>query len=124
MHLSDFIVVSILKEGRGRYGDNLCAQTRSFGLGCASKLRQRIRALKAEVAAEQAAGNYTGGTALVLADVYKAEQTANLAIMPANLKTGRAGKPAEAEQWREGRQYAEKLSLNVAIKETKRERLN
>lgn len=41
-YMSVFVVGSILKEGRRRYGQNLCKETRAFGEGAAARLHQRV----------------------------------------------------------------------------------
>jgi hypothetical protein len=116
MLMTDYIVGSILKEGRTRYGDNLCPETRSFAVGCVSKLAQRIRKLKEEAAEEQAAGNYTGGTELILANYYESEQAANIAIMNPNVKEVKLrNKPVQREEFQAGQEFAETLSLNVRV---------
>lgn len=120
MHMADYIVASILKEGRTRYGDNLCPETRSFALGAVSKLRQRIAVLKEQAAKDP---ELSSGTALMLVNVYASEKAANALILPSDLKEGRAGKPADSEQWHEGRAFGDKLSLNVRVGNDQKKKL-
>ena len=133
MHITDHIVSSILKEGRARFGDNLCAGTRSFALGCVDRLHVRIAALKREAATEYSAPSSTqsngaagtaqgssvqgstAGTALALANVYQSEKEANEALLP-KLKINKAqGKAAEASPYFAGREFGDKLSLNIQV---------
>ncbi len=116
MLMTDFIVGSILKEGRTRFGDNLCAGTRSFAVGCVAKLRERIQKLKDEAAAEQKAGNYTGGTELILADYYESEKASNLALIAPNVKEKKlVTKAVQRDAYLQGKEFGETLSLNVKV---------
>lgn len=115
MHIANHVVISILKEGRSRYGDNLCPETRAFALGCVSKLRERIKELKAEAAKESAA-EYAGGTALALVDVYASEKAANQLMLPSTLKPSRgSSKAVDAEAYHGGREFGKSISLNVRV---------
>lgn len=119
MLVVDFIVGSILKEGRTRYGDNLCPQTRSFAVGCVDTLYRRVASLKADAIAQQVQGKYTGGTELVLASLYESESKANLALMT-NVKEHKLrNKEVSAEEYYAGRKFAKDLSLNVSVEVSK-----
>jgi hypothetical protein len=116
MYMADFIVSAILKEGRSRFGDNLCAETRSFATGCVVTLRRRVRQLKADAIAEQQAGTYTGGTELMLIDLYAQEEASNQALMT-GVKPAKERKvaPVDSYAYHAGREFAKDLSLNVGI---------
>lgn len=117
MYMADFIVGRILKEGRTRYGDNLCAATRSFATGCVATLARRVHKLKEDAIAEQQAGTYVGGTALMLVDLYAQEELANTALMT-DVKEAKPRKeaPVDFEHYRAGREFAQGLSLNTELK--------
>lgn len=119
MYMADFIVGRILKEGRTRFGDNLCPATRSFATGCVVTLARRVKKLKEDAIAEQAAGEYTGGSELMLLDLYAQEEAAN-ALLTTNVKQAKPRKEAEvnAEHYFAGRAFAKDLSLNVEIAST------
>ena len=78
----------VLKEGRTRFGSNLCPQTRSFGVGVAYSLIERVKELM------QADVDNTPGTGLVLVSLYQTELTENENFIKASgtqLKTDNRG---------------------------------
>lgn len=86
MLLSDWIIKSILKECRARYKHNLSPLSRAFALGASTTLMQRVDELM--VVADKAYGE--PGTGMVLASLYRTEQTANddfIAASGVKLKT-------------------------------------
>ncbi len=116
IYMADFIVSSILKEGRKRFGDNLCAGTRSFATGCVVTLSRRVRKLKEEAIEEQQAGTYTGGTELMLVDLYAMEEASN-ALLMTDVKEAKERKsaPVQGDAYHAGREFAKDLSLNMGI---------
>lgn len=117
MYMSAYVVRSIVKEATKLYGHPLNADARSFSTGCASRLRQRIDQMIADKAKE--VGPQTGGTALALLDLARAEKDANDAWLEASgvqLTTSK-GRSAgvNAAAYSAGHAHGGSISLNVQI---------
>lgn len=111
--MTDYIIKSVLKEGRKMYGDNLSPKTRAFGTGCAQRLWERVQQLKR---AEQAEA--TPGTAIVLASLYQTEFAANQVMIDAipGMKTSKAvAKAVDGAAYHEGKAFGDKINLNKQI---------
>lgn len=120
MMVADQVVASILKEGRNRYGDNLCAATRSFATGCVAKLYRRIDKLKEEASQENAPASSC--TSLALMNLYESERQANRELMT-NVAAAKATKVKDVDpiHYRAGYDHGDKLSLNVQVGQAKRQ---
>lgn len=71
MLLTEYIIQSIVKESRRLYKNDLTPEARSFSVGAANKLRERIREIK--LSQQQ----NTPGTGLMLINLHEAEDAAN-----------------------------------------------
>jgi len=116
--MADYVVNSILKEGRKLGKQNTSPITRSFCVGAMETLSIRVNQIIAEKEKELQ-GSPTPGTALVLASFYKSEQDENsrwIAEHIGNLKTnkGRASK-VNAEAYGAGREYGDKINLSTQV---------
>lgn len=69
MVMTDFIIKSVMKEGRKLYKQNTSPECRSFCLGAARRLSQRVKELKAEAMNQQT----NMSTALVVVSMYESE---------------------------------------------------
>lgn len=123
--IADFVVKSILKEARSMYKYNLAPESRSFALGAMHKLNERVKEIKAAEAkqAEQAAT----GTALVLANLYITEQSANEEFMAGyRLKRskGRGKQAGDAEAYAAGQEFGAKINLSAQVGNRESVRIN
>lgn len=110
--MGEYIVTSILRECRKRYVHNLAPESRAFALGAAAKIRQRVEQLIKDKKTELEA---TPGTALVLANLYTAEEADNDAFIR-QAGTALVTKKARAsrydwEKFNEGSAYGDTVSL-------------
>lgn len=115
--MADWVTKSILKQCRTLYKHNLCTESREFATGAAQRLCERIREMKRQATAPQAASD---NKALVLADVYQLEQSANalflrqtgviVKVMPSRAK-GAAGSDA----YDRGRAFGNTINLNRQV---------
>ena len=104
--MADWIVYSIMKEGRKIHGGgNTSPGTRSFAIGAMHKLHQRVKEIIAQTQHEATPGN-----ALVLANLYMTEADANEELMPDNLKT-RKSRASKVD----GTAYARGLAFGASI---------
>jgi hypothetical protein len=116
-YMSVFVVGSILKEGRTRYGQNLCAQTRAFGEGAAHRLHQRVEHLIANKIQEVQASD---GKGLALIDLREAEALGNAEFVK-DWKVGKSvarNTKVDAKCYREGMAHADSIGLNVQVSTT------
>jgi hypothetical protein len=118
MYISEYIINSIVKEVRAKYGHALIPPARAFALGVVSKLQQRVKELKRQQEQEEQA---VPGTALVLANLYESEKSANaLVIAHIKLSPGRAGKATpNIRAFDAGSKFGENVSLSPQIAESK-----
>lgn len=116
-YMSVFVVGSILKEGRKRYGSNLCPQTRAFGEGAASRLYQRVEQLISTKIQEVQASD---GKGLALIDLRTAEDEGNdhyvkdWKIRKAVARNTRVDREAYAA----GQSHANNIGLSVQVSTT------
>ena len=116
--MADYIVNSILKEGRAIYKSNTSAPMRSFAVGASHALYRRVEKIIAEKAQEFAA---TPGTSIVLASLYATEDAENDKHMPANLRTvkSRTSK-VQGEAYHKGHDYGNSINLDLQVTEESR----
>jgi hypothetical protein len=115
--MSDWIVDSILKEGRAIYKQNTAPGTRAFAIGAMHKLYERVEQIKRERAAEME--RESTGTALVLQDYYKGERSANeqwIAEHIGGLKHHAARhSKVNADAYAQGQEFGAKINLNTQV---------
>ena len=116
-YMSVFVVGSILKEGRARYGHNLSPKTRAFGEGAATRLYARVEQLIAQKVQEV---QVSDGKGLVLVDIRKAEESANAEFVKDwNIKKAVArNSDVDAEAYRAGAEHANSIGLNIQVSTT------
>lgn len=73
--LAEYVIASVFKELRARYGSETAPEARSFAVGVESAVRARCAAMRRE--AELAEKPASDGRALVLASLYASEKLAN-----------------------------------------------
>lgn len=115
--MADWIVKSILKEARSMYRDNTCPETRSFALGAAHALHHRVKAIR-----EAEAGNQeqlSTGTAVVLANLYTMEESANeefLAGLGYKLKTRAVrASTVHSDAYSSGKRFGDNINLDKQL---------
>lgn len=110
--MSDWIVNSILKEGRkGHSGGNTGPQTRAFAIGAMHKLSKRVDEIIAQTQAEATPGN-----ALVLASLYKTEDEANELLLPENLRTSKTRhSKVDIDAYLRGQAFGDSINLNKQV---------
>jgi hypothetical protein len=130
-----YVVGSVFKELRQRYGSETAPEARAFATGAADKLRARVRTMQREATTPTvsqgvqagapgsdvmiASTSTTPGNALVLANLYKTEREANDAWVLAHegeLKTAAPRtKHAGGSAYHEGAAFGGKVSLNTQV---------
>lgn len=118
-YMSIFVIGSILKEGRSRYGHNLSPGTRSFCEGAASRLRDRVDEMVAAKVQEVQAST---GKGLALIDLRTEEESEN-----ANFISGKTTSRKQVARntsidgaaYRAGQAHANNIGLNVQVSTTK-----
>lgn len=139
--MSQYVISSVFKELRARFGSETSPHARAFATGVETAIRMRCNAMRREAEAEQAAAAApkagavmqgddgstvalaapTGATstALVLSSVYKAEQTENdawIAKHVGNLKTSKdLTKPTGGSAYHAGKAHGATISLNKQV---------
>lgn len=119
--MADYIVNSILREGRAIYKQNTAPGTRAFAIGAMHALHARVEVIKAERAAEQEAA--TPGTALVLANLYLTEMQANEEFCAdLGLRKSKASNRAisNGDAYAQGRAYGDTINLSAQVAEENR----
>lgn len=120
MVMSDWIIKSVMKEGRKLYKQNTSPECRSFCVGAANKLYHRIQEMKAE-ATSATSSEYTGGTALVLASLYDTERDANekraLALFDFKTTKSRESK-VKADAYERGKKFGATINLSLQVGKT------
>ena len=119
LEMTRYLVDSIKKEAnqRMRAEGEGAAYRRSFSLGAANKIRQRVNELRAE--ATKPTGQATG-TSLVLASLYDTEREANLRFLKESgirlrESRGRGKASVDADAYHNGQQFGGTLSLNRQV---------
>jgi hypothetical protein len=116
-YMSVFVVGAILKEGRSRYGHNLCPETRAFGEGAAHRLNQRVEQMIATKIQEVQASD---GKGLALIDLRTAEHDENeLYVKDWKVRKGvTRNTNVDSKAYRAGREHADNIGLNVQVSTT------
>lgn len=116
-YMSVFVVGSILKEGRSRYGHNLSPQTRAFGEGAAARLHQRVEQLIATKVQEV---QVSDGKGLALIDLRTEEEAGNLEFVAGwKIRKGvTRNTRVDGEAYRAGQAHANNIGLNVQVSTT------
>lgn len=116
-YMSVFVVGSILKEGRSRYGHNLSPETRAFGEGAASRLLQRVEEMIYEKMQEV---QVSDGKGLALVNLRTSEESDNLAYTADwGVKTvARRKSHIDEEAYSAGHTHADTIGLNVQVSTT------
>jgi hypothetical protein len=121
--MSEYVIRSILKECRNRFGHELNAQARSFALGAQSKIAERVAELIKEAKPE-------GGTStsLVVQALYKTEVEANEAFLKADgtklvTKNPRSSH-VNMSAYSDGKTYGGSIGLNTQIVNRNQLKLN
>lgn len=113
--MAEYIVTSILKETRTRYGHALVPEARAFSIGAMNKLSQRVKELKKQAQDEQ---QTVRGTALVLANLYQSEKQANQLIVDSQfnvrIKPTRT-KSVNATAYNEGKEFGAGINLSPQV---------
>lgn len=116
--MADYVVDSILKEGRKIYKQNTAPGTRAFAVGAMHKLYARVKEIKASQMQQTEA--QSSGTALVLASLYQTEADANAAFILATI--GELGEARKSRQTRvdrdayaAGREFGGRINLSAQI---------
>lgn len=117
-YMSVFVVGSILKEGRARYGHNLAPETRAFGEGAAHRLWQRVEEM---IAAKVDEVQVSDGKGLALIDLRKSEHDENeFFVKDWNLtKSVSRNTRLDARAFNAGKAHANTIGLNVQVSTTK-----
>ena len=109
--MADWIVKSILKEGRSLYKQNTDPRTRSFAVGAMHALSARVQEIKRSQATVEGTGN-----ALVLASLYDTEKAENEAMLPENLKKARSvAHKVRMDAYSAGHEFGQKINLNKQV---------
>lgn len=118
--MSEYIVDSILKEGRKLYKQNTAPGTRAFAIGAMHKLCERVQEIKRSQAAQSEAES--SGTALVLASLYQTEKDANdkmLAEIGVTERKARNSK-VDTSAYQAGMEFGSKINLDLQVGEEAR----
>ena len=113
--MSEYVVDSILKEGRKIYKQNTAPGTRAFAIGAMHKLAERVAQIKREQSAQSEAES--SGTALVLASLYKTEKDANDAMLALlNTKQHKArNSKLDNTAYAKGNEFGAKINLSAQM---------
>ncbi len=117
MVMADYIIKSIMKEGRKLYKQNTSPGCRSFCVGAAHKLAQRVRKMKADEMAAQA--QESTGRELALVSLYAQENADNDAFISANMNVRiikpRASTIADATAYNSGKSFGATINLALQV---------
>jgi hypothetical protein len=109
--MSDWIINSVLKEGRKMYKENTAPGTRAFAIGAMHKLHTRVQEI-----IKQTQADATPGTALVLANLYTTEADANNKLLPADLRTRKARQAkVEGNAYARGQAFGASINLDKQV---------
>lgn len=118
MVMADWIVKSILKEGRKMYKQNTSPECRSFCLGAASSLRSRVYQMM-QAAKTKDSPNEKPGTALVLASLYDTEASANndkaLQLYVLKDTKSRGSSIADGDAYGRGHDFGSTINLSLQV---------
>lgn len=115
--MTEYLINNILKECRKRYGHNLAPESRSFALGAADVINNRVyHMMKSNAPVE----GVSAANALVIHELYKSEAEANEAFIAKNVgKLVKYGKSSNAgvnsAHYNAGGAYGSTINLNTQI---------
>lgn len=116
MVMTDFIIKSVMKEGRKLYKQNTSPECRSFCLGAAARLRARVDQMIAEAKSVDQPGE--PGSALVLASMYDTEATCNTSLAEVLFdithSKGRSSN-VKSDAYSAGKQFGDKINLSLQV---------
>lgn len=123
--MSEYVIRSILKECRNRFGHELNVQARSFAMGAESKIAERVAQLIKDAKPE---GEDSTSTSLVIQELYKTEMEANAefleqAGMKLETKNPRVS-AVNGEAYAAGKEYGGSIGLNNQVTNRNNLRLN
>lgn len=111
MYMAEYIVHSILKEGRRQFGHNLSPETRAFALGASAKLRERVDAIR------KASVDDSGCTEKALVVMEDAESRANIAFLRESGIVLRYTNPRKSnvsrDAYQNGRNFGGSIGLDI-----------
>lgn len=118
MVMADWIVKSIMKEGRKYFKQNTSPECRSFCLGAASALSSRVYYMMKEAKAHDAPDE-KAGTALVLASLYDTESSANkdkaLTLFDIKHSKTRASSISDDDAYGRGHDFGNTINLSLQV---------
>lgn len=125
MLMTEYIIKSILKECRTRWGHNLAPESRSFSLGASAKIAERVRHMLANVDTME---GVNAANALIIHDLYRTEADANEAfiksrgVLLVTKKTKQSSVNSAA--YNSGKEFGNGISLNGQVANKSNLRLN
>jgi len=112
--MSDYVIASVLKECRKNWGHNLAPESRSFSMGVAAKIRERIAEMIKEAKPEG-----SDSTSLVVVELYKTEQDANEAFIKASgtelVSKASRSTHINMKAYAAGKEYGNGIGLNNQV---------
>lgn len=120
--MADFIVNSILKEGRSIYKQNTAPGTRAFAMGAMHALYARVEQIKQD-RIDELHESAAPGTALVLANLYLTEMQANeefCADIEITVTKAKARAVTDTDAYYAGQAYGESINLSPQVAEEQR----
>ena len=112
--MSEYVIASVLKECRKNWGHNLAPESRSFSMGAAAKIGERVLEMIKEAKPE----GYES-TSLVVQELYKTEQDANAAFIKASGTTlvSKASRSTHInpKAYAAGKEYGNGIGLNNQV---------
>lgn len=120
MLMSTYVVTSILKECRKRFGGSITSpESRSFATGAMNRLGTRIRQIIENQKKESASTKTGSGTEIVLADIYKREGLANEEFIQSSGRDIKIRKSRETDvvgsAYRAGKEFGDNINLSPQI---------
>lgn len=114
-YMSDFVIQGILREADKRYKHRLTPEGRSFCVGVAQRLYERVRQMQKAAQVDVTAS----GSALVVMDMYRSEEDANTEFAATQFKIGKAkARKAADVKWgaySAGHEHGGTISLNQQV---------
>ena len=113
--ISTYVINSILKECRNNWKHNLAPESRSFCIGAADRLRERV----AEMIKDANVAGGTEGTSIILHNLYKSEADANKLFLEnsgtslVNVKS--RDTKVNSAHYDAGQQFGDRINLNGQI---------
>lgn len=120
--MSEYVISSILSECRKRWKHNLAPESRSFSMGAARVIAERVKDMIKEAKPEG-----SNSTSLVVVELYKTELEANMAFLEAGgtslirakvRQTGVIGSAYDA-----GKEHGGTIGLNAQVTKTNQLRI-